>query len=576
MELLKIKLSEKAVWLLLTILIIPSFISIMRPGFYSMHDDLQAFRLHQMDKCFQDFQIPCRWIPDMGYQYGYPQYNFYPPSVYYIGQIIHLLGFQFIDSVKVLVALGFLFSAYFMFLFLKDLLNMQSAFIGSLLYTYAPYKSVDVYVRGALSEFWALVFFPLIFWSVYKIVNEDNKKYIAFFAISVGLLLLTHNLMTFIFIPLSLIWAGLLLYQSKKWKKARQIILGGLLGLGLAAFFTIPVFVEKKYVHLDSIISGYFDYRMHFADLNQLFISNYWGYGSSVWGPWDEISLTTGQIHWMVGLLSLILAIFLYKKQKKIALAIFTLAILEFWVLFMTHSRSIFIWQAFEGVMAYIQFPWRFLGNSIFLLSIMGAVAVYFANLINKKLSIILSLSIILALFYLYQPIFQPHSWSNITDKEKFSGQLWEKQLTISIFDYLPIYAKLPPPSKAPDFPEVMDGKAEFVSYNKRSNFQYGQIKVLERSNIRLPLFDFPGMQVIVDGKKVGYWNDDCRSQKYCLGLISFDIEPGFHNIRVQLKDTPIRAITNLISLISVFITLGILIKSYKIPRRINHGNNKI
>jgi len=88
--------------ILLFLLIIPSFFSLLRPGFYSMQDDLQAFRLHQMHQCLSDFQIPCRWVPDAGFGYGYPQFNFYAPGVYYLGEIIHLLGIQFIDTVKFL------------------------------------------------------------------------------------------------------------------------------------------------------------------------------------------------------------------------------------------------------------------------------------------------------------------------------------------------------------------------------------------------------------------------------------------------------------------------------------------
>ena len=34
-------------------------------------------------------------------------------------------------------------------------------------------------------------------------------------------------------------------------------------------------------------------------------------------------------------------------------------------------------------------------------------------------------------------------------------------------FDYLPIYATLPPINEAPDIPEVLDGKALFSDYKE-------------------------------------------------------------------------------------------------------------
>ena len=65
-----------------------------------MHDDIQAFRLFELDKCVRDAQVPCRWVPDMGYAYGYPQFNYYAPFPYYFMEMVHLLGFGFLDSTK--------------------------------------------------------------------------------------------------------------------------------------------------------------------------------------------------------------------------------------------------------------------------------------------------------------------------------------------------------------------------------------------------------------------------------------------------------------------------------------------
>ena len=116
----------------LILLIIPTFYTLLRPGFFWMQDDLQAFRIHQLDKCIQDLQIPCRWEPDAGYQYGYPQFIYYPPSVYYLGEIFNLVGFQFIDAVKILFILGFIFSAITMFIFLRSLLGSWPALVGAI------------------------------------------------------------------------------------------------------------------------------------------------------------------------------------------------------------------------------------------------------------------------------------------------------------------------------------------------------------------------------------------------------------------------------------------------------------
>ena len=155
---------------------------------------------------------------------------------------------------------------------------------------------------------------------------------------------------------------------------------------------------------------------------------------------------------------------------------------------------------------------------------------------------------------------FKPKNWLPISDHDKFSGKSWEKQLTISIFDYLPIYAKLPPNKKAPELPEVLAGKVEFIEYKKGSDFQTGKVLVEEDAKIRLPLFDFPGMKVWLDDKVVEHNHDDCSGEEYCLGLINFYLPKGEHIIKAELTDTPIRAVGNIISLVSILAIAGIFV----------------
>lgn len=555
----------------LLILTVPAFYTLLRPGFFPMQDDLQAFRIHQMDTCFKNFQIPCRWVPDAGYQYGYPQFNYYPPSVYYLGEIIHLLGFQFIDAVKILFILGFVLSAITMYIFLKSWLDKWAAVVGSLLYVYAPYKAVDVYVRGALSEFWAFVFFPLIFWSIYQLIKTEKMRYLPWVGLSIGLLLITHSLMSMIFLPLAVLWGIIWIVLEKKWRVLPTVMAGGMLGLMFGAFFVFPAILEKQFSHSESMLGGYFDYRQHFVNIYRLFISNHWGYGSSGLNQDNDLSLSTGQIQWIIGFLAFIPAIILRNKYPKFLIVTVLLIGMDLATLFMVHQKSSFIWSKIF-ILSWLQFPWRFLAVGVFLLSILGAITVFLVSkqemlirLEKKRINIayIFGSLIITGLLILYGGFFQPKSWMNISDKEKFSGELWEKQLTISIFDYLPIYAKLPPVTKAPVFPEILSGQVNFIDYQKGGNFQKGSVEVVEDSEVRLPLFDFPGMRVRVDEKMVEHRHDNCQGQEFCLGLISFQIPAGNHTIEARLTNTPIRSTSNIISGIGILV-IGLLFWRYR------------
>ena len=375
---LKEKLSlfsrKKIFWvILITLLTIPTFSSIIRAGFFPMQDDLQAFRIYEMNKCIQDFQIPCRWVPDAGYQYGYPQFNYYPPSVYYVGEALHLVGFQYIDSVKILFAAGFVLSALAMFLLVSDLLGNLSGFVSALTYAYVPYKAVEVYVRGDMSELWSMVFYPLVFWAVYKIIKTSKWKYAALLGISLALLLMTHLLMSMIFSLSAAVWTVYWLIKEKKFniKEISRVAGGVILGFGFAAFYVLPVIFERQYAHTETLTEGYFGYQQHFVNIFRLFFYTDWGYGSSGF-PNEKLNLSTGIVQWIFGAITVGIAGFcvLLKKKKDNLYLVLILGILEIFTLFMIHVKSSFIWSAIP-ILSWLQFPWRFLTVSVFLLSLL-------------------------------------------------------------------------------------------------------------------------------------------------------------------------------------------------------------
>ncbi len=549
--------------LIVCLLVLPTFYSLIRPGFFPMQDDLQAFRIHQMSKCIEDMQIPCYWIPDMGYQYGYPQFLFYSPSVYYLGAVIHLLGLQIIDVVKILFALGFVFGALAMFGFLNSFLGKRAAFFGVILYSFVPFKAAQVYVRGSLSEFWAAIFFPLLFWFSMDLIRKKEKKYGLFFTIAVAGLLVTHNLMSFIFIPILSVWILLWLYFDR-FKSVVRIFIYGILGVGIASFFIVPLLMERSLVHTESLLGGYFDYRQHFVNLEQLFISNYWGYGSSVLGDNDEVTLSVGILQWVFAALGIFGIIRFYKKNMKLAVIFAALGFLELVILFMMHQKSSFIWSLIPSLY-WLQFPWRFLAVSGFLLAILGSAGIY--SLSNSKRAGFGTLAIVVLFvtsLLLYGRFYTPKEWYSISDQDKFSGKSWEKQLTISIFDYLPKSATFPPNKKAPDLPEVLEGEVRINNYEKSSNYQTGQFAVLsQKALVRFPLYDFYGMKLWVDGVERAFWHNECRGEDFCFGLMTTELTEGTHRVKIGMTITPDRQAGNIITLLSI-ILLAVYFKKEK------------
>jgi len=553
---------------------------LFRPGFFSMHDDLHVGRIYEMDLCFKDRQFPCRWVPDMGYGYGYPLYNFYPPLPYYFGEAFHLLGFGIIGSIKIVFASTIFLGAYFMFLLASHFWGSWGGLVGAVFYTWVPYHALNVYVRGAMNEFFAIAFFPAIFWAAAEIINK-KKKYWPQLALSYAALLLSHNIMAMLFTPLLGVWVIFLLILKKKkfsFKLAKselnlllRIILSGLWGGGLAAFFTLPAFLEKKLVHVETMFMGYFNYLAHYVSLKQLFLDRFWGHGASVWGPEDGMSFQLGHLHWILALVTLGLAVYYQYRSRKnkkdesrgknsLPLVIFCFS-LALAITFLTHPRAVFLWKMFP-FLEYLQFPWRFLAIATFLLSFLAAGVMSFVSPNKKGL---LGCGLIVAVILFNFNYFQPEKVIYISDQEKlFSEKGWHRLQTDAIFDYLPKSAPFPPTAPAPKGvilrEEVGGNQLEVEKFEQGTNWLKFKISIQKDGEIMLPVYYFPGWRGWLDGEEVKLTHEEE------LGRIIMKVNAGEHQGYLRLTNTPVRNWANLISLIAWWGLFVVIFKSVAWP----------
>jgi hypothetical protein len=480
-------IKKNKIFLFLLLLTIPSFLLMLRPGMYSTQD-FHIFRQVQFDKCIKSLEIPCRWAPDAGLGYGEPLFNFYGQFVYLIGELYFLISGSYINSIKFLFILSLSLSALTMYILSKKIWkNELSGVLSALVYVYAPYRSVDVWVRGALPEAFAFIFFPLIILAV----EFRSVKWLSLFLF---LLIITHNLSFLMFLPFLIVWIAYRKFFRGFW----GFIISGL----LSAFYLLPVIFESRFVNLHSTIEGYFDFHNHYATLNQLFLNNFWGYGASNWGPVDDISLSIGYLQWILPLITGILLLLSKKifRYKEFLILTLTAGAL----LFLTHNKSTFIWELVRP-MAYIQFPWRFLGIIVFCLALAAGLLINFLPRFQK----IAAASIIVILLVINIPYFKPDIWYPVKDDYYLTGKEWDRQRTASIGDFWPKY--------------------------------------------RHPIPSAPS-----DGKYINYFPGWLSQSTPSAGLIPAE--------GAVFKDTPVRRIGNLITLLAMlsFVFSGFIIKKWK------------
>lgn len=531
-------------WILLVVIIsIPTFARMLRPGIYSMQD-FPYFRVVEYTKCVQTNVFPCRWAPDAGLGFGEPVFSFYSHVPFFLGALGTQLVGSSIDSLKFVFAFSLFGSAITMFLLARSVWkNNWSAFASCIMYLYAPYRAVDVWVRGALPEAFAFVLLPLILLSFEKLRLTKKVSWFASFVLSLSALFLTHNLSVLLFSPLLVVWFVVGVLQSKDKKVLFAVISASLLSICLSAFYLLPTIAESQYINLSTTTVGYFDFRAHFVTVSQLFISRFWGYGGSTWGQEDGLSLSIGQVQGAVLLISFVtslLALVRSKVASEESLKAFLLSVLALLFLAMTHNKSAFIWEELSPVMKYIQFPWRFLGVSLFCISLVTGFVV---KHMNKKTVIFTAVFFSTLAVILNTSFFREDIWFKTTDKKMQTGENWTEQTRASIGDYWPAYGPIPrDPADTSQIENVTAQKLRFAVHNAPEN-------------IVLPISYFPGWTASFENKKISTNpNKD--------GFISFHAQTN-GTYTISFENTAVREWGNGITLFS-FMSLLCIYKFYR------------
>lgn len=528
---------------------------LLRPGFYSMHDDLQVMRLYEMDRCFKDGQLPCRWAPDMAQNYGQPLFNFYSAFPYYLGQLIHLLGFSFIDTVKLLFLLSLFLSGIFTYLLARHFLNDKAALVAALAYLAVPYHALDIFVRGALAESWGLTLVPLVLYCLFRLAKKPNAASGILLSLSLAALLTTHNLTVLISAPFFVVLGLYALFTAPK---RRQFLLylapALLLGIGLAAFFILPVLFEKSLIQTSFLITDYFDFRAHFVTISQLFTKLSWGYGPSRFNSWQYPET----LSFFVGLLPIIALIMtpiaLWLNRKKPATGFFLIAyVLCFFALFMTHAHSVLIWEKLP-FLSYLQFPWRFLSIAALMSSLLiGFLTESLLARFRRPNFIVWFFVVFLVLVDISYFRFEKY-FPELTDTAKLTGAAYDVQIKGALLDYLPKTSPKIPQTKAPSLPVTKSGQVTLNYFDHRSNYFASEFDVLSDDGavVQFPIMYFPGWEVYQNRAATPIQPDIDNDY----GLITVDLTKGHTLIQGFFENTPIRTLGNLSTFFSGLVLL--------------------
>lgn len=489
--------------LLLIALTLPSIYFLFHPGFVKSDDgEWMIIRFSAFYEALRDGQFPVRFLGRLNHGYGYPISQFLYPGFMYVGVPIHVLGFGFIETIKIILGAAIIFSGIFAYLWLSILFGKFASFMGALVYVYAPYHLYDLYERGSVGELLAFAIVPFILWQI-------ERKSIVWESIGIGALILSHNTLALLFLPILFVYG---IIRSKKTIYYQLLTI--LFGLGLSAFFWIPAIFELSYTQFSKTQVSKFE--NYFTEPILI------GYFSFV----------------ILGISLLILAQKLRKKEKLEH---------EFTFFFLISLASIFfslslskpLWNIFP--VSFIQFPFRALSYLILGISFLTAFVVARAR---REIKIV-----IVGLFFLFNvsylilvdPDFNYYPESFYSTNEG----------TTTVQDeYMPFWVKQKPVEHFKEKVEILDGSGEFIkspfySSKKIEFFPPDRIR-----KVRVNTIYYPGWKAYVNGKEVTI---DYKNEK---GVMDIEVPSGSHKVELLFTETPLRLFADAISVFSLLVLL--------------------
>lgn len=238
---MNVKENKKDYLFILFIVLIVASLPILGLDTYNGHDTgFHIQRIIYIKNAILDGQLPIRIYKEAINGYGYGTPLFYPDIFLYIPAILCIIGIPVTLSYNIfllLINIATLYIAIYSFGRISNSRNI--GIMAAVLYELSIYRLVDLYTRGSMGEFLALVFIPLIWLGLlYVIQGKKDKWYIL--VIGFTGVLQSHILSFVMMVGLTAIFILINLKAILEKSKIIMLIKSTLITILINAWFLIP------------------------------------------------------------------------------------------------------------------------------------------------------------------------------------------------------------------------------------------------------------------------------------------------------------------------------------------------
>ncbi|MCL4295221.1 MAG: hypothetical protein KJ077_05815 [Anaerolineae bacterium] len=575
-----------SLWLILALSLF-AWVPLLTPAyFFNAHDARHSvFFLVEFDQTFRDgFWYP-RWSPDFAFGYGYPLFNLYAPLAFYAAEVLHLLGLGFTTAIKTMYVLATIGAGVGMYGFAQRLFGPRAGLLAAVVYMYAPFHLVEIFVRSAYAEFVALAIIPFVFWAFTELVLASSLLRVALAGLSYGLLALTHHTIFFTFSPFLMTYLlTLILIKARVRLKplmAHSVYTAGagLLGLALAAVYLIPVIAETRYIKVEQWTSGSYNYLQHFVYFAQFF-SPEWGYGYAGVGLADDFSFQLGIVVIALTFFALVRLISRPFPRRSVAVFFFVSTLV---IIYLMSPLAEFVWRVVP-IATLVQFPWRLLGMAAFTMSVVAGALLAEENnqwpTVNSQYSTdiqiptskhpstiyyppssifyLLCLVVVLASFpYTLPQYTEIPGWA----ETPLAVVNWDRASIVDRVGMVSFTQEQPQTSPLEqrylngqplEAAAILTGQGTIETLHRGGASSRVKVNATGPVTLQFYTYDYPGWRVTLDGQPLPHRHEPP------FGLITVDVPAGEHIVLLRMGSTPPRTMGAIISILALLLVISL------------------
>lgn len=502
-----------------------------------------------------------RWLPDQFAGLGSPVFYYYPPFSSFFFSTVDWLSFHQLGAGRVMVVSGFLLSlastGTFYWWARGAAGGSVFALVAAVFYGVAPYHfQIDYLARGAMAEFAAFVWIPLIFGGIQRWLQGQRWPDLFWLMVGCAGLFLTHLLSGMLVAMVAAPYAVLSLLSIRSRQPAvplrrllgataLPLVLAVMLSVGVAACYVLPALNLLPYMNQAALMYSGIDQTSLLHALDP--------------GKTKSFLMIAGiAVLYGVGALALLLRHWSGRRSVQPAPEertrnfelLFWCGVVLMLLLFMLGGLNILLHP--PSPLQKIQFLWRalvvqeFAACSLVCFAGAGRVRAAAAKWAQTVALVLLSLFAVVSAMAAKKLYADPHA--------EDPARTEHVRLRMGPPEYIPLQAQeLLPAQQVALYPKVMVGQAEITGFVRTTGPVGFQIKVRAAvpATVAMPAFTFPGWQV---KDETGRELQAGTSTPYA--LVTVPVEPGDHTYTVSRVSLPQERLANGISWAAVLLSL--------------------